>query len=162
MDDLHTALTILDELKRDPNALPWSTRWQCACETVWAALGEDREVPEDAIGAIISLLEQGDKLAVAAMVIPELREPGMPVVHSKHQEEIIKQTREARGAAFARSTKRQEDFDDASYSLEKEKLRDAEMHRARVLLHHSAGAGSSEEEAIQRWLDQAPAFLRNG
>ncbi|KAI7554893.1 hypothetical protein KC331_g227 [Hortaea werneckii] len=153
--DIHTACTIFRELAAGSISPDWRSKWQAACEVAWANLSED--VPPECVDLWARLLQDHDRFALARLVVPELRSTH-PLPNSQYQRRILDDTVDLRKAFSNTEQRTQSYFDSPAYVEEKRILQEAELHRARVLLHRSEAFGHSvTEEEIARWLAEAPS-----
>lgn len=125
---------------------------------MWQALAAGIIVRDDQLEQYLALLARDDHFSIASMVIPELRESTATKFDNPQQEQIMTATIEQRDKSHRIQNTQQSDFDSSEYQEEKRILLDAEMHRARILLHQS-GVFGEQEEAIREWLDRRPDVL---
>jgi hypothetical protein len=163
MSALEQFHTLLREVLADPQAKGWRTKWQWTCQYLWKGLEADHQasISDDDLNDFVHLLTSDKRMfSLASLVIDPLRDNGEPDVDLHHQQHLILQaTLQQRKDKVKFQSSSQPDFDDPLYVEEKRRAMDAELHRARVLLHQSGAFGSQSEEAIKQWLLKHPEVL---
>ena len=157
--NLNAAFRLLDALA-GPGLPPpdWRTKWQAACELIWAALVKDEDFPEPQIALFADLLKDHARFSIARLIIPELRQASPKNINTarEHHMRILQATQHLRRAFIDLESTRQGDFDTEEFKHEKKVFSEAEMHRARVLLHWSGRFTVADEERLRGWLSSAP------
>lgn len=159
MANLEHLEDLLAELELNPIAQGWGTKWQHVCEIVWKlSANHDSSIPTTAVDTFIALLSDESRFSLARLIIAELRDP---VPHSQYpqQQQVLQATQKQRANTARQESAVQTEVDDIMYVAEKRILLDAELHRARVLLHQSGAYGSESEDKIRRWLAAHPDLL---
>ncbi|SMR49931.1 unnamed protein product [Zymoseptoria tritici ST99CH_3D1] len=151
---------LISQLRQNPKLAGWHSKLQQACEVFWDSLNANprTEHAEQDVATLISLLSDRENFAVARLVVPELREMKIDptILYHRQQRCVLEATSELRTGFGRVETARQSDFDDILYVAEKETMLNAELQRARVLLHQSDAFGSDNEQLIRHWLSEHP------
>ena len=166
MPTIAAVTALLSEFEEDPEMMGWRTKWTKTCDVLWKFLSENDDqssaIPEKALDSFIKQLTGNAKFSIARLMIPELRENAKDVSsipHHPQQQRILDETRHLRNSAARTESATQADFDDPLYIAEKRTLMEAEMQRARVLLHQSGAFGSESEDRIRDWLGLHPNIM---
>ncbi|CZT16437.1 uncharacterized protein RCC_02280 [Ramularia collo-cygni] len=150
----------LRELEQNPGGTGWQGRWQQLCETIWSIMATatlyELAIPPIEYQRFLALLLSEERFALARLVIVELREGRGEHHLSAQQEDLLDKTSQIRARIQVVQNMQQSDFDEDAYAQEKLIHLDAELHRARILMHRSAPYGAASEERIAEWLAQYP------
>lgn len=130
------------------------------CEEFWNSLDSRMEVPEAQIDAFVDMLLQERSFRLAREVIREFNVPPVDGHPVRSKAEILNRLQQMHGHDFfgvsrpLRST-----FADDYYAEERERLTDAEIYRAELLLYNSASMTPQEKEEVRKWLRARPQIL---
>lgn len=135
----------------------WAARLEDLCEEFWQSLdGEVGSPDSSTTDAFVHLLSDGENFVLARMVIPELR--GDPDSDSSNhtKQKILDCLRPLRAQHYAASTQDQSSFDSRLYQEEKDVLREANLHRAKLLFLGRANLSEEDSKRFQEWWESCP------
>lgn len=134
----------------------WGSKVQNVCSAFWAALPDD-DVDEGIARTFINLLQNQDALAVAQLVILDLRPNADTESLSLSKRRIVAAIQPALDEQlWPVPPKFQAHIDTPSYRAEKHAYHDADMYRVKLHLRRSEKSKPEEEEEILKWLEQCP------
>lgn len=162
MSDFLTATALLRELASAAGMEVdnWRAKWLRVCELLWKAMSTSTDIPAAYETTFIRLLKDDDRFALARLVIPEFRTAEGLEMLTAQQAKVMEAISDLQLRTSQEQNTSQADFDDPVYAAEKRILLDAEMHRARVLLHQSYTLDDASEEEIRDWLERRPGNKR--
>ena len=157
-DDL---VAVFREVQGPNRCNNWGPKLQGACEKFWTLLGTEHDVSEAAVTSFIHLLLQQDNLALARLVIPDLRAGGQVRMETKLKQRIMDSLLGVRAELAGYETTEQADFDQDFVKAEKAVFHDIELWRASLLLSGKgdAAVGLADEKEVERiraWLAAYP------
>ncbi|KAG9526395.1 hypothetical protein KCV07_g866, partial [Aureobasidium melanogenum] len=133
----------------------WAARLQDTSQRFWMRL-EDENVPSSEVKAFIALLEAPERLALARLVIPDLRDTGQTESLNKRKREVLDGLSDALKKLAGVRARSQADFDTPAYKLEKDIIHDAEMYRLKLLVYNDTKITAQEEERLNEWWEARP------
>jgi hypothetical protein len=104
---------------------------------------------------LVLLLQDMDNLALARLVIPELRS-GAKRPQSLTQKIVVDGIAASRAGLRAIDETCQEDYDQPLYTSEKRIFQEAEMYRASIMLFNSGSLDKEETEKVGKWMEACP------
>lgn len=155
--DFAAAIEKLEQCKVSQKQAGWATTWSNASEAFWDGLSSNLNAPLPTIDLFVQLLDDDDRFQLARLVIPPLRDTKIPETATAPQRVILERMKDKVASTVRKEKTTQADFDDDDYVFEKRKLREVEMHRARVFLGDSGPYNDPDyQQQIQEWLQSAP------
>ena len=127
---------------------------QHVCEVYWAMLDTEHLAAQPHVDDFVALLSQQDDLELAQLVICELR-PGAPTP-SNHLKGLVQARLRPPTCFDSKVTNEALAESEMHYKEELEKLQDADMYRAGLLLLDRGTLDEKEKEKVQVWLNAAP------
>jgi len=150
-------LTLAERFRelRQPTCAGYGAKVQVVCEVMWQTLEHEPTAASAHVDEFIGLLEHGDNLLLAKLVIPELRyQPSTSTTDLK--EHVLKQLQrppERRRSPPSRSVIRE------AHDLHQQEtatLDEVDWHRAGILLYNRGNLSNTEKLAVDEWLRNAP------
>jgi hypothetical protein len=133
----------------------WGAKLQELCEEFWELLEQDNQVTQRHVTAFIEVLLAEESFELVRLVIPELRSEPAAKPENKYKQQIIERTVSMR-AKLATFQSTQAQFDEPQYRDEKNRLAEAELYRASLLLYNRGNLTVEQRNNVEKWMAARP------
>ena len=153
-----TAMIILDDLQREPDAHDWAVRVLEISETIWTTLASADEVNTQYVKRFTKLLELPQAFDLARLVIPDFRDD-TSTPSNPFKSQVLERVEHKRHRLMELETATSTQIDTPLYRQEKTVFRDMEIFQAGVLLYNSGVLTTEQHTAVIEWLAKAPEMI---
>ncbi|XP_014559583.1 hypothetical protein COCVIDRAFT_13475 [Bipolaris victoriae FI3] len=129
-----------------------AAKFQIFSEKVWMRLGHEPPLADAIVNDFVAMLHNVDNLLLAQLVIPELR-PAAPAPDNPFQRDVLFQI-QLRRPILDLFQARPTGYDTEAQRLHEEEkriLKDADWHRACLLLYGRANINDEQKENVRQW-----------
>ncbi|CAO2652460.1 Nn.00g007430.m01.CDS01 [Neocucurbitaria sp. VM-36] len=155
--DNDVALSLLHQELCNLNCADHGAKFQVFCERLWDRLQHDPPPADSILHGFVTMLQSDDNVLLAQLVIPDLRPNAAPPA-SPVKRKLLHQIEPGRPSLeFLRKRPQPHDTEaHRRHMEEKQRLQDADLHRACLLLYGRGNLDETQKEEVRRWLASYP------